>query len=487
MTMGQGVNLSRLPDTARLLTMAPAGPVSAAFEASNAPVEFIVGPVGAGKTTTCVRKLIRRAAAQPVSPVDGQRRYKALVLAATHAQIKANWLSTWNRYFPQDLGSFTGEPLFRHTLEIAEARGPIEFELIMRSIGEHRIEEVLRGFEGTDAYLYEADLTPLEAMNLLPGRLRQWYGVEHGRPRHCIFGDLNAPDEDSAWYDRLYINRPAGWTVRVMPGGRSPHAENMEALGPDYYARQIDGMDDWAVRRLIDNIPGMSRAGMPVYPEYVDARHFSPQPLPVLDRPLIIGADQGLHPAVVILQRAADGQMRCMDEVVGTGEGEDALEFGQRVAWLLADRYRGLPVAKATADPAGWKRSEVDRTQSWSRAFAKVAGLRLTPANTNQPELRQSALRNLLKDTLDGDRPCFLLNSTCPVLRRALTSGYRRKKASNTGSYWGQVDKNEYSHPAEALEYAVLGGGGLHEAMQRRAGMANASRPVVAPHEFGVV
>lgn len=118
--------------------------------------------------------------------------------------------------------------------------------------------------------------------------------------------------------------------------------------------------------------------------------------------------------------------------------------------------------------------------------FANITGLRVRPAKSNSPVLRQAALRNRLSRRL-GERPALLISNRCPVLRRALASGYRRMPKGRGGSYYDTVDKNEFSHVAEAAEYHCLGHDGMDEALERRTGSSFQARPVVAPHEFGVV
>jgi hypothetical protein len=57
----------------------------------------------------------------------------------------------------------------------------------------------------------------------------------------------------------------------------------------------------------------------------------------------------------------------------------------------------------------------------------------------------------------------------CKTLRKGFNGGYRYRKIGTSGSakYTPEPDKNEYSHPHEALQYAIAGTGELNKMKQR--------------------
>lgn len=481
---GQGVNL---------LTLKPAGPVAHAWEFDQADVSAIIGPVGSGKTTADIKKIIREACAQHRSPADGKRRLRHCVFGATATALSTNFLESWFEWFPPTLGKYVGMPEFEHEFEFNDGEGPVVMTMLMRPVDEHSLERQTRGLQITSACLFEADLLPMKALGAIHGRTGRFPGnaSPHGKPaRMRVWMELNMPDEDSVWYDYLLgSGKPDSVNVYVQPGGREAEAENRQNLPEGYYARQMETRDAVDARRMVDNLPTISRAGMPVHPEFNDRLHTARYEIEPLDRPLSFGLDQGLHAAFVLSQEDEGGQKRFLDEVVAPGAGEDVYEFSERVRALLAQRYRGLPVLPGTADPAAFARSATQQeAQSWGLMFGKITGLRVRPARSNAPSLRQAALRHRLTTMVDGQRPGLLLSSRCTGLRRALASGYRRKQRNQTGSYYDQIEKNEHSHVAEAAEYDCLGSDGMEDALTRRTGTAgHAPRPVVAPHDFAVV
>ena len=56
-------------------------------------------------------------------------------------------------------------------------------------------------------------------------------------------------------------------------------------------------------------------------------------------------------------------------------------------------------------------------------------------------------------------RDGFVIDPSCSVLRKGFMGGYRysRVQVSGTERYREEPDKNEYSHPHDALQYLALG------------------------------
>ena len=55
--------------------------------------------------------------------------------------------------------------------------------------------------------------------------------------------------------------------------------------------------------------------------------------------------------------------------------------------------------------------------------------------------------------------PAFILDPSCKVLRRGFNGGYhfKRMQISNEHRFKEKPNKNEYSHPHDALQYLMLG------------------------------
>lgn len=468
------------------------GPVADAFMRDRSNITVINGPVGSGKTTAAIMKSVKLAAEQRPSlqrsapgPGGGApwklRRFKLCVVRDTYRQLWRSTMPSWFSRFPRTLGTFTGA-------ENAPAAHAITFALADRTladlhvdfvaIGDQSVEEVLRGYEPTAFYLNELDMLAQEVFTYAAGRTGRFPPMEDGGPSwHGIIADCNAPVLDSWLYDRIFLATPAelaeqGIALFRQPGGRGPGAENLPNLpgGRDYYDRQakVNAHDPGYVSRMVDNKPGFSRSGKPVYPEFNDLVHVAEMPgVPPL--PLIVGLDAGGNPAATFSQRLPSGRWIVLDEIAaepGTGPGR----FGDMLAQRLRDAFPSWSSIHGVCDPSalyGADRTAGDK--DWSEIVAAKAGIPIKPAPTNKPTARWEAVRRPLSTMIDGE-PAFALHPRCRVLRAGFNAGYRfRAIAGTTGRFnTDQAEKTRESHVHDALQYALSYGGEDAEIRARR-------------------
>ena len=84
---------------------------------------------------------------------------------------------------------------------------------------------------------------------------------------------------------------------------------------------------------------------------------------------------------------------------------------------------------------------------------------------------------------MDG-KTRFTVLPKASMVRKGLQGGFCYRRVQTTGErYTGEPDKNEYSHPVEALEYALQGEGEGRQALGR-SGKFN--KPVTAKVGFSV-
>ena len=66
---------------------------------------------------------------------------------------------------------------------------------------------------------------------------------------------------------------------------------------------------------------------------------------------------------------------------------------------------------------------------------------------------------------MDG-KPRFLISPKAKMIRKGLQGGFCYRRIQVSGEkYTDEPDKNEYSHPVEALEYALQGEGEGRQAL----------------------
>jgi hypothetical protein len=306
-----------------------------------------------------------------------------------------------------------------------------------------------------------------------------------------VFCDTNSMDSDDWLHKLLEEERPEGWRMFRQPGGvlwdgqswvPNPAAENLGNLPAGYYQRQLAGQShDW-IQIYLANEPGFVIDGRPVYPEFFDSVHVAPQPLaPVINAPVIIGLDFGLTPAAVFCQRTARGQWLVLAELVSEDMG--VTRFAELLAAHIAARFPGVECV-AWGDPAGAARSPTDE-RTCLEIVRTVAKIRCLAAPTNNFTPRREAVAAPLGRLVDG-KPGLLLSPACKVLRKGFAGGYHYRRVKVTGDerYHDMPDKNAFSHPHDALQYALSGGGEVRALTGPR--VASSVRPTMARTDFSV-
>jgi hypothetical protein len=474
----------------KLLQYEAPGPVAGEFILSRKPVSGIMGPIGSGKTGANLMGHVFRACEQRPSARDGVRRYRLCVVRDTYRQLWQSTIPSWFEWVRQDWGKFTGarDQPSSHAIRFRLGDGTrVEYMVDFIAIGEHNAEDVLRGYQVTAFYLNEVDRLAPEVFQYARGRAGRFPRMDEGGPTWWgVTCDFNAPDTDAWLYDSFFgKDKVDDFDIFVQPGGREPGAENLKNLAPGYYERQSAGQPDWYLRRMIDNLFGASRDGKPVYPEYNDVRHTAPQILEANPaEKIIVGADAGGHPAAALVQRQPDGQWRALGELCGE-QGTGSHRFGDDLSRLLTERFpqhtRRDKDFEGWADPSSvYGADKKAGEENWLEIVSKKTGIRFRPAPTNKLNPRIEAARVPLVRTIDGTRPGLIVSPRCPVIRKGFNSGYRYRRIQVPGeTRWSEEpEKNDHSHPMEALQYALLGGGEYAEVMLR--GDRRNKRPVRA-------
>lgn len=461
------------------LAYKPPGSISAAFMVDRSPVMAIMGPVGSGKTSTCVMKILTMASEQRRSPIDGVRYSKWMVVRDTYRNLNRTTVKSWKAWLPKGAGQWTGggnDPaVFKLRAKLPDG-SIMDLEVEFVALGDNAIEDVARGWEGTGIWLNEADLLPADVLPYLFGRCGRYPSKAHGGPSwYGAILDYNAPDVENYCYKLFEEDCPVGYVLYKQPGGREPDAENTGNLPDGYYDNQVtmltaQGRGD-LVRRLVDNLYGFTRDGKPVYPEYRDNLHCAGRDLMAVEGlPIKISADQGLHPAAILRQTMPSGQKRILEEFYcDTG----AKGLAAEVLRVMGERYPGFRLVGGRCDPAGEARDGND-AESWLDAFNRFLGLqgagRIRAAGTNKPDKCTSAARVHFTELVGDGQPRVLISSRCKVLRKGLNSTYcyKRKKGSG-GDHFSDlpVKKFPVSDVVNAFEFDCLDDGGYEEVVGR--------------------
>jgi len=463
----------------RLKYISP-GPVADQFLLSESFVAGIRGPIGSGKSTACVMKLLGIAARQPVAP-DGRRHSRFAIIRNTYPELKTTTIKTWHQWVPPgQIGQWQNEgPPTHHILT-----DTLAMEVMFVALDRPEDVRKLLSMELTAAWINEAREVPKAILDGLTGRVGRFPPVRDGGcagPQ--ILMDTNSPDADHWWYliaerdtttkkgaELLQSILEAEVALRTegalganqqlfeffaQPSGLSPDAENIPNLPAGYYQRAMAGKTDEWIKVYVRGEYGFVMDGRPVFPEYRDSLHCKSFELnPRLE--LIAGVDFGLTPAGAIGQRGIMGQWRWRYEI--TTEHMGARRFGELFNRFVNEKLPGWKFASITGDPAGMAESQADESTPF--AILKAVGVKAQPAHTNDPTIRREAMALPMTRIIDGE-PGLLVHPDCKMLRKGLAGGYHYKRVQVLGDerYRDQPDKNLYSHIVEAAEYGMLGAG----------------------------
>lgn len=446
----------------------PQGEVIEQYILAKGQRTFIMGPLGSGKTNGSCWKVFRSMLEQAPDSLNF-RKTRWVAVRNTYPDLMGTTVKDWLEMFG-DLGRFTQSGLEppTHRLQFLLPDGTtVMAEMVFLALDRPEHVRKLRGLQLTGGWLNEVKELPWAVVSMLDlrvGRYPQevpptWYG---------IIGDTNAPDTDHWYYTKAEEERPAGWTFLRQPGGvtrespdhpwvPNPAAENLVNLPPGYYARGAEGKDDDWIAVNLANEYGFVRAGKPVWPTYRDQFHCRPFDL-IPGLGLRLGLDFGLTPAAVIAQRTPMGQWRVHREIVTEDTG--AIRFADAIKRTLNEHYPGVPILAITGDPAGDQRQAGDTDERSIFQLLAAQQILAEPAFTNDFSVRSEAVAACLGRVIDG-QPGFLIHPQCKVTRKGLQGAYafRRMQIVGEERYRDVPDKTRWSHPCEALQYLVMGGG----------------------------
>lgn len=461
-----------------------AGPTGQAFLESRSFTKIIMGSIGSGKSTVALMDLINRAIDQ--EPFKGVRRTKMGILRNTIAQLKATVRPLIDQWLVTLPGTALGQ--WRLTDNVFEVRFKMPDTTIVHSefmlLAADTPDDVRRllSLELSAAWVEEAREVDPEVFNGLQGRVNRFPNRLAGGVTYAgVIASTNPPPIGGFWHTMLTDEIKGVESFTQPPallddGSINPDAENLENLAPDYYDNLIAGRSTEWIDVYLRQQFGQGDAGRPIYRASFKASfHVAKGPLkPIMQslHPLLVGMDNGLQAAAVIGQVDMRGRLN----ILGTSFVPKETTMG--VATFL-DR---LLIPKLTAkfpnfrrenivfvlDPACFQRSQVD--EKTIAAEVSKRGFQVIKAWTNDPEKRITAQETLLSRQIDGEAG-YLIDPEEAHLIAALEWGYRYKKQA-TDLTQPTIEKNHYSHIAEAGQYLALhcdtrGGGHIQKTAAR--------------------
>jgi hypothetical protein len=469
------------------------GPVAQAFVDAIEPITALMGPEGSGKTTSGILKGITKSYLWPRA-TKGVTRFRLPIIRRLLKDLEATTMKSWLEWFPRTNGHWSGgkgEPATHEIILPHPKGGVVEFTAMFIATGDLRVEEAMRGLEFSCAYVDELDLSPDDILTWTNGRAGRFpkETLEENLKHSQVWGTCNAPI-DGNWVVEDFINdvKP-GHRLFRQPSGLSPDAENIQQLGRAWYFVKAASMPTFERKRRIENIPGLSRNKQAVYPEFNPDRHIAGGPLkPLPGRKVIVGADAGGTPGAGFWQEMPDGQWRLYAELSTHAKEHGSItgptRFGQALARVAAERFRDMQLVGIADPSAAWGADTAAGEEDWIAIVSRVSGIWFRPAPTNKPTPRLEALRLPMLGSIDGFSPKLLIDPSCKLTARALTTEYQWTVTA--GRRGEEPLKNWASHLVEAHQYALLDGGHYHEVMARQQARGASMRPIVARTDFNI-
>lgn len=419
-------------------------------------VRAIMGPIGSGKSVTCVLDLLMIAMNQEPD-VSGVRRTKFAIIRNTYRELLDTTVSTFFTWISQESGHWSSLNMAFNLEQKLPDGTTMEAEFLFRALDKPDDIKKLLSLEITAAWINEAREISKAVFDMVQGRVGRYpppvLGVEP-----TFFGvilDTNPPDSDHWWFRLFEENLPQNHKFFRQPSGESPDAENVKNLPRNYYKNMRAGKTQEWINVYIHGKYGFITDGRPVYTEYNDDFHYSPNDYVVdLNRTIYVGIDFGLTPAASIGQFTSSGRLVVFDELVTFDMG--AVNFGKLLKTKLNSTYRGATF-EVYGDPAGDIRAQTDEETPFLALSAQ--GINAIPTHTNDFIIRREVVADYLQRLDFTGKPAFTITSGAPMLRKAMGGGYKYKRMQVSGEerFKDVPDKGKFSHVAESLQYLVLG------------------------------
>ena len=428
--------------------------------------DWIVGPVGSGKTTGLFFKLVRMAKLQKPGP-DGVRRTRAVVVRNTAPQLRDTTIVSWNYWFKDGQAGTWRATESKFTLRFDD----VECEVLFRPLDTPDDVARVLSLEVTFAILDEFVQIPMEIVDALSARLGRFPSMKDGGATNWgMWGSSNPSTEDNPWFDYLHENLPENARYFLQPSGFSAGAENLDNLpgGREYYTNQAKGKSLAWVKQFIEAEWGYSIAGKPVVPTFNPDMHISPSSLkfdPM--QPIVIGFDPGIGGSAFIFgQEDLHGRLRVYGELVQNGMGAERL-ISERLKPYLRRRFPNARVLIAP-DPASTNRGQSNE-KSVVDVLRKHFDVKYDTNNRLAPRL--DAIEHYTTRLTDVGPALLIDGKECPVLVRALKGGWRFMLDPRKDIIKGaDPEKNAYSHPGDAFGYLARHYAKLAERAERYGG-----------------
>jgi hypothetical protein len=440
-------------------------------------VKYMQGPFGSGKSVIAVNDLLHLARAVP--PWNkGVRASKAAFVRNTAGELKITTLPMWMDWYG-DCGAFAKneKPVmsYRHTFrfydERTDEKGTIYIEIFFLPLDGDRVLGKIDSLNITFAYINEMRHLSDELLQRVIGRTDR-YPSRDDCPdyRACVIADSNPPKIGHWIQSKFDLDRIKGWRRFGQPPGLikdangewmdNPEHDTYPYISKEYYVNLSRGANEEFIKVYCLGEYGLAQDGKPVYQDYNDDIHSAPGLMIAKHVTVDFGWDFGLTPSCIISQQFSNGRVVVIKEFVSNDSGIRSFASNVVIPWLRANGLmgQGAPLFRhSTGDPAGNQKAQTDERTCFN--ILTELGIPTSGASTNSIVKRVENVRWFLNKLIDGKPAIIISREGCPVLREGFMIGYHYRKVRVAGGidykYQDEPEKNEYSHPHDALQYLL--------------------------------
>jgi hypothetical protein len=426
----------------------------------------LVGPWGSGKSTVCAVELAVHCS-----------KYKCdgLVVRDTYPALIDSCCAKWEELF-EGLGEMNWgpPPTWYWTNELRDRkvlfRSAQDAEDIQKfgsvEVGAAWLEEVTPGL--LPGGQLNIGMAP-EVLGGVFGRMRKWHTHDNTPDcstvpgeacdhRKLLISALPPPSTKhwfhSLFYDKRALNRGLSdeqSNLFVSRSGlyRLTPEENSKNLPPDYYTLQAAFLtSEDQVQRFLRGEVGSGYGKAAIYgDQWNDALHINDKIVPSTG-PMVIGVDGGMDASAVFLQIQPSGRCYILGELPTQGLGLEDFAYA-------ALQYGGLNFGQRSyqvwCDPSIFSRGPDGR----SAATHLQAGGLIARPGPQDPKIRIGAVRTWLS-RFGSLGPIVQVHPRCEMIIEGFRGSYHWKIAGGVPLI-GKPDKNEFSHPHDALQYPLAG------------------------------
>lgn len=473
----------------------PCGETLRKFMLDTSFLTIIQGPWGSGKSVAALMKLYMLAMQQEPSPIDGKRKTRWVIVRNTYGELTQTTIKTWLDWFPEHMyGKFKWSKPMTHHIRI----GDVDAEFVFLALDDEDDRKKLLSYEFTGFFVNECREVLKEIIDDLSGRAGRYPSKRDGGPTwHGGICDTNAPSEDHwlpimrgdvlapDWMSEEETNSlkaPPNWAFYNQPGGilekfdargeldgyiANPLAENVENLpgGHDYYLNNVGGKKRSWININYRNILGSHRGGKAVWENYREEVHLAREPIePIEGVDVWVGLDFGRQQAAIYAQQL-HGRWLIVGESIGMNIGSDRFapivkrDMARLFPWVFARPGEERSArAHFFGDPSGDDAGQADDNTPFL-IFRKHGMMVRKAPGGNGLSIRLQAVEKPLDEMKDG-KPRILISPRCVMLKGAMNGGYHYAAIKGQRDRYNELPaKDKFSHPADAFQYLMLGGG----------------------------